>query len=153
MAKEQIPPDLMGYETLVQTALRGVVRQALERAASSRGLPGDHHLYISFRTGAAGVAIPPELRARYPEAMTIVLQNQFRELSVGEEAFSVTLQFGGQPKRLSIPFEAVLRFNDPAVRFVLDFPIAPVQEVPPPRPAVDEDTGPRVVSLDQFRKK
>ena len=34
-------------------ALRGVVRQALSRVAR-QGLPGNHHLYIAFRTGDAG---------------------------------------------------------------------------------------------------
>lgn len=164
MAKDDKPKDLMGYEAMQQEALRGVVRAALTRAASPRGLPGEHHFYISFRTGAVGVSIPDDLRARYPDEMTIVLQNQFWDLTPGETSFSVTLQFGGQPKGLSIPYAAVSRFFDPSVQYLIQF--SPVEPPPsllasvPSRPVVAEpavkpagDDGPKIVSLDQFRKK
>jgi hypothetical protein len=167
MAKDENPRDLMGYEAMSTAALRGVIRAALTRAASPRGLAGEHHFYISFGTLAADVSIPPELQAKYPEEMTIVLQNQFWDLHPGETGFSVTLQFAGQPKSLSIPYAAVTRFVDPAVQFVLQFPPAPAAPTPRPPPAgvaaaqvaptpetatVGAD-GPKVVSLDTFRKK
>jgi hypothetical protein len=72
MAKDEKPKDLMGYETLQQEALRGVIKAALARVAPPRGLPGEHHFYISFRTAAPGVSIPSDLAARYPDEMTIV---------------------------------------------------------------------------------
>jgi hypothetical protein len=151
----------MGYEALQQEALRGVVRAALERAAGPRGLPGEHHFYISFRTDVAGVSAPQELLARYPEEMTIVLQNQYWDLAPAESAFSVTLQFGGQPKSLSIPYAAITRFYDPSVQYLLQFaPTAPVQAparptLAPEKPAPAEapEEAPKIVSLDQFRKK
>src|SRR5262247_552318 len=68
---------MIGYEQLMQDALRSVVRAALQEAASPRGLPGKHHFYITFRTHAPGVIIPEHLRARYPDEMTIVLEHQF----------------------------------------------------------------------------
>lgn len=151
-------PDLMGYEALQQEALRGVIRAALERAAGPRGLPGEHHFYISFRTDAAGVSCPADLTARYPEEMTIVLQNQFWDLTPGATGFSVTLQFGGQPKSLSIPYAAITRFYDPSVQYLLQFTVEP----PPPSthapaPATGEageaGEAPKIVSLDKFRKK
>ena len=74
--------DKIGYEDLMQEALRGVVRAALQEAASPRGLPGKHHFYITFRTHAPGVVIPEHLRARYPDEMTIVLEHQFWDLEV-----------------------------------------------------------------------
>ncbi|MGI9170503.1 MAG: SspB family protein [Caulobacteraceae bacterium] len=161
MAKDDKPKDLMGYEALQQDALRGVVRSALAKAASPRGLPGDHHFYISFRTGAAGVSGPADLLGRYPEEMTIVLQNQYWDLKPGEADFSVTLQFGGQPKNLSIPYAAVTRFYDPSVQYLLQF--GPVESAPAPpalaptsaRPVAVPAGGdePKIVSLDQFRKK
>jgi hypothetical protein len=158
MAKDEKPKDLIGYNRLQQDALRGVVRGALERAATPRGLPGEHHFYISFRTDFPGVSIPDDLMARYPEEMTIVLQNQFWDLSPGLDHVSVTLQFSGQPKALSIPYAALTRFYDPSVQYLLQFtptapsarPAALPDRDPEPRPAVD---GPKVVSLDQFRKK
>ena len=56
--------DMIGYEQLMQDALRSVVRAALQEAASPRGLPGQHHFYITFRTHAARVTIPDHLKAR-----------------------------------------------------------------------------------------
>ncbi len=160
MIKDEPPPDLMGYEALHETALRGVIRAALERAASPRGLPGEHHFYISFRTRAPEVSIPADLVDRYPDEMTIVLQNQFWDLHPGETGFSVTLQFGGQPKVLTIPYVAVMRFYDPSVQYMLQFTVAePLAARPPaPTPASKStgeaaDEGPKIVSLDQFRKK
>jgi len=157
MAKDDKPKDLMGYEALRQDALRAVVRAALTKAASPRGLPGEHHFYISFLTAAPGVSWPADLLGRYPDEMTIVLQNQYWDLDPGETAFSVTLQFGGQPKSLAIPYTAVTRFYDPSVQFLLQFspaegaPVAPALAAPKAKPA--EGEGPKIVSLDQFRKK
>ncbi|MGI8839169.1 MAG: SspB family protein [Caulobacteraceae bacterium] len=162
MAKDDKPRDLMGYEAMQQDALRGVVRAALARAASPRGLPGDHHFYISFRTAAPGVVGPDDLLGRYPDLMTVVLQNQFWDLKPGDNAFSVTLQFGGQPKSLSIPYAAVTRFYDPSVQYLLQF--NPPTNAPAKAKATDKPDGgpdpkrgggdePKIVSLDQFRKK
>src|SRR5271165_6868810 len=130
MAKDDKPEDRIDYAALQEQAARGVIRLALKRAAGPRGPPGEHHFYISFRTGAPGVSIPPELRARFPDDMTIVLQNQFWDLAPGEAAFSVTLQFGGQPKSLSIPYAAVTRFYDPGAPYLLEFPEAPAVRRP-----------------------
>jgi len=157
MAIDDKSADLMDYEALQEAALLGVVRAALTRASGPQGLPGDHHFYVSFRTGAPGVSIPEDLCARYPDEMTIVLQNQFWDLAAEQEAFSVTLQFGGRPKSLAIPYAAITRFYDPSVQYLLQFavPEAPAALAPPASPAVeaDGDDAPKIVSLDQFRKK
>ncbi len=115
MSETQLPYDLM-----VEDALRGVVRRALEVVAS-RGLPGNHHFYITFRTDHPGVKLPAYLRERYPAEMTIVLQYQFWGLEVREADFQVTLSFNDKPERLVIPLEAVKAFADPSVRFGLQF--------------------------------
>jgi hypothetical protein len=112
--------DPLDYARLVREALRDVPRQAL-RLAASEGLPGGHHFYLTFRTSYPGVAISPGLHARYPDVMTVVLQHQYRDLAVGEEAFSVTLRFGGAPERLHVPFAALVAFADPSVPFGLQF--------------------------------
>jgi len=156
MPQEKPPTDLMGYEAMAQDALRGVVRLALRRAASPGGLPDPHHFYISFKTRAAGVSIPGDLVAKYPDEMTIVLQHQFDDLAPGETFFSVTLSFGGSPRALSIPYTALTRFYDPSVQFLLTFeapepPEAAAQTPPPEAPPAGD--APKVVSLDQFRKK
>jgi hypothetical protein len=133
--------DPLDYARLVREALRDVPRQALRRAASE-GLPGDHHFYVTFRTSHPGVAISPGLHARHPEEMTIVLQHQYRDLAVGEEAFSVTLRFGGVPERLHVPFAALVAFADPAAEFGLRFETgeAPVA-LPGAPPAAAREVG------------
>ena len=42
--------DHIRYDLLTQQALRGVVRNVLADAAKKKGLPGDHHFYITFDT-------------------------------------------------------------------------------------------------------
>jgi uncharacterized protein len=151
--------DLLGYDKLVENALRGVAREALRRAARD-GLPGAHHFYLGFRTAAAGVSLPGYLSAKFPDEMTIVLQHQFWGLEVGEEAFSVSLSFQGRPERLTIPFAALTSFADPAVEFGLKFETpAPPSNIPAlptaaasPAP-VPERPAAEVVTLDKFRKR
>ena len=108
------------YPALLRQATIGVVREVLS-ATAANGLVGEHHFYLTFRTGDDGVAIPPGLRARYPETMTIVLQHQFGELEVDDEGFAVTLRFGGAWERVRVPFTALASFLDPSVPFGLDF--------------------------------
>jgi len=112
--------DHIRYDLLTQEALRSVLRRVLQDAAAN-GLPGDHHFYISFNTGAPGVRLSKRLRAQYPEEMTIVLQHQFRDLTVGEQAFEVGLSFSGVNEHLVVPFDAIKRFFDPSVQFGLQF--------------------------------
>jgi len=116
----QIMADQIRYDLLTQQALRGVVRNVLVDTAK-KGLPGDHHFYISFDTHAEGVQLSDRLRAQYPEEMTIILQHQFWDLKVGEEQFEVGLSFGGVPETLTVPFEAINGFFDPSVQFGLQF--------------------------------
>lgn len=112
--------DQIRYDLLTQQALRGVVRNILSDVAK-KGLPGEHHFYISFDTRADGVRLSQRLRTQYPEEMTIILQHQFWDLSVADDRFEVGLSFGGVPERLSIPFEAIKGFFDPSVQFGLQF--------------------------------
>lgn len=166
----------MDYQALVESAMRGVVRETLKRVAED-GLPGDHHLYVTFRTRDAGVEIANRLAAQYPEEMTIVVQHQFWGLDVGEDAFEITLSFSGKNERLYIPFDAVTGFADPSVNFGLQFKAVDAADdvadglnddfdSDPDRDANDDpdlDAGDgaengdgktgEIVALDAFRKK
>ena len=170
--------DLMRYDLLAQDALRGVVRSALAQVVVS-GLPGDHHLFIALDTRHPKVQISDRLRQKYPEEITIVLQHQFWNLEVRESEFSVELTFDNVLEKLVVPYTAIKGFFDPAVQFGLQFEIKPpadtdggeaAVEQPPtqaarkagaasgggnePAPANEsESDAPKVVSLDQFRKK
>jgi uncharacterized protein len=117
-----MPVDHIRYDLLMQDALRGVLRVVLTDVAV-KGLPGDHHFYITFDTRADGVRLSARLKASYPEAMTIVLQHQFRDLAVGEDGFDVGLAFNGIPERLHIPFRSIKAFMDPSVQFGLEFTV------------------------------
>jgi uncharacterized protein len=112
--------DLLRYDLMVQDALKGVVRKVLADAAKE-GLPGEHHFYVSFRTGAPGVRISQRLREKYPDEMTIVLQHQFWDLQVHDHTFEVGLSFSGIPERLLVPYDALSGFFDPSVEFGLKF--------------------------------
>ena len=112
--------DHIRYDVLAQEALRGVLRTVLADVAK-KGLPGEHHFYISFDTRADGVRLSPRMRAQYPEEMTIVLQHQFWDLVASQDGFEVGLSFGGVPERLAVPFAAVKGFFDPSVQFGLQF--------------------------------
>jgi hypothetical protein len=157
--------DLLQYDKLVERALKNVVREALMHV-SAHGLPGAHHLYLTFRTDHPGVTIPEELRAKYPVEMTIVLQYQFWDLFVGDEGFQVTLSFNDRRQKLIIPFAAVNAFADPSVNFALQFQPAeataqnqdnaqPAEAAAPDgedagEPAAKDDN---IIPLDTFRKK
>lgn len=114
--------NALRYDRMVEDALLSVVHRSLTYAAE-KGLPGEHHFYITFRTDHPGVDIPNHLRERYPGEMTIILQYQFWDLEVGDDIFSVTLSFSDVPEKLTIPFDAVAAFADPSVRFGLQFDV------------------------------
>ena len=162
------PPDsLIPYDEIVQEALRAVVGRVLgqiERSGAT--LPGAHHFYITFKTGAPGVSIPPHLSERFPDEMTIVLQNKFWDLKVDDEGFSVGLSFNQIPAKLVIPFAAITAFVDPAVDFGLQFQALGAGAAPEPHenaendsperagePDVDGGDGTNVVTVDFGRKK
>ncbi len=112
--------DHIGYDKLVDDALRGAMREVMLNVPEN-GLLGSHHLYITFRTGHPGVDIPSYLADRYPDELTIVLQHQYWGLEVTDEGFSVTLSFNKAREHVSIPFAALTRFADPGVKFGLQF--------------------------------
>jgi len=112
--------DYIRYDILTQDALRSVVRTVLTDAAT-KGLPGEHHFFISFDTQADGVVLSARLKGQYPKEMTIVLQHQFWDLIVTEDRFEVGLSFSGIAERLVVPLRAITGFADPSVQFGLQF--------------------------------
>ena len=165
---DDTPDSLIPYDAIVQEALRAVVGRVLgEIVSSGSELPGAHHFYITFKTHAPGVSVPPSLRERFPDEMTIVLQNKFWDLRVEDELFSVGLSFNQIPAELVIPYAAITQFVDPAVDFGLQFQatVADMAPTPTDDPGNDElerdavgavkesDDGSNVVTVDFGRKK
>jgi hypothetical protein len=149
--------DLIRYDLLVQEALRSVVRRVLAEAARD-GLPGDHHFFISFRTGAPGVRLSNRMREQYPQEMTIVLQHQYWDLVVGELGFEVGLSFQGKAEMLAIPFSAVTGFFDPSVDFGLKFEFdteaaAAVEPAAAAPKLADLPAGPRSAPADKAKPR
>ena len=154
------------YGNLMHDAMRGLIRKVLLGVAE-RGLPGNHHFFITFDTSHPDAELADWLSDRYPGEMTVVMQHWYDNLDVTEEGFSVTLNFGDAPEPLYIPYDAIRTFVDPSVEFGLRFEqqegeeeaaegtaLTEVTETPPAKldvaetPARDAD----VVSLDSLRK-
>ncbi|CAM3271311.1 SspB family protein [Sphingomonas zeae] len=159
---EGLPDSLIPYDDIVQEALRAVVGRVLGPVAETGHLPGTHHFYITFKTQAPGVDIPQRLVERFPDEMTIVLQNRFWDLTVDENRFSVGLSFNQVPSKLVIPYSAITRFQDPEVQFELGFHVADdPQSDPDPHGSAENDQpvakpvedGSNVVAVDFKRKK
>lgn len=159
---DSAPDSLIPYDEIVQEALRAVVGRVLSSVADNGGnLPGEHHFYITFKTQAAGVDIPAHLTARFPDEMTVVLQNKFWDLKVHDDSFEVSLTFNGVPAQLYIPFSSITAFVDPAVNFVLQFQVAADGEGPAEHSDAHNDgpiaepieDGSNVVAVDFKRRK
>lgn len=160
--------DHIRYDILTQEAMRGVIRTALQDAAT-RGLLGDHHFYITFDTRQPDVRVAPRIREQYPEEMTIVLQHQFWDLAVTDAGFEVGLSFNGVREKLGIPFAAIKSFADPSVKFAMQFselneqadgavapapaPAAKTDEPPSPDDTGGDKPSAEIVRIDRFRKK
>lgn len=112
--------DTIDYPSMIDNAMRDVVRQSLMHI-ERYGLPGDHHFFISFQTNFPGVTISPQLKARYPEEITIVVQHQFWDLHITPDYFSIMLSFNNIPEKLVVPFDALTAFADPSIKFGLQF--------------------------------
>lgn len=162
--------DSVGYHDLMraaqQAALRCVVRAAMTKAVKLGHLPGDHHFFVTFRTRLKGVHMSDDLKDKFPDEMSIVIQHQYENFRVHADSFEVVLRFGGQSQPLHIPFAAITRFVDPSVNFGIeldtDVKMDGMEAALPPAPthretavagsAVEPGEG-SVVSLDAFRRK
>jgi uncharacterized protein len=172
--------DFIGYQALLNNALKSVVRQALTHAAKG-GVMAAHHFYITFATRFPGVQLSDTMRERFPDFITIVLQNHYWDLKVHDNDFEVGLSFNKMPETVVVPFDAIVEFRDPSQNFGFQIrpegmpapapvtkPAAPKTEpaakpeaLPAPaaatktadEPPEPSDDKPTVVSLDKFRKK
>lgn len=155
--------DLIGYDQIIEKSMRTVIRDTIKKVEKS-GLPGDHYFVITFKTKIPEVSISKELLARYPEEMTIVIQNQYKGLAASLESFKVSLSFSGKFENLTIPYNAISSFCDPSINFALKFSIdysasdidddleSSKLESANSDKVEAIDVSSKVVSLDEFRK-
>lgn len=140
----------INYNTYVQQAMRMMIRDILSDVAE-HGLQGESHFFITFQTDRDDVKLPPFVRAKYPQQMSIVLQHQYENLNAGLDGFSVELAFGGVPATIFIPYTAVIQFADPSCDFGLVLePVSDKNSVKSPETA--KETA-EVISLEALRKK
>jgi hypothetical protein len=108
------------YGNLMHRAMRSLIQEVLIDVEAN-GLPGEHHFFITFDTLHPDVEIADWLSDRYPGEMTVVMQHWFDNLTITDEGFAVTLNFGESPEPLYIPYDAIKTFVDPSVEFGLRF--------------------------------
>ena len=142
------------YGNLMHRAMRGLIKEVLNDVAEN-GLPGQHHFFVTFDTMHPDVEIADWLSDRYPDEMTIVVQHWYENLSVTDEGFAITLNFGDKPEPLYIPYDAIRTFVDPSVEFGLRFETQDEDDdtdEPEDLEVEDDQPDAEVVSLDSFRK-
>ena len=110
------------YGERINTAILGVIKEILKDLEESK-VSSNHCFYITFKTQGLGVNIPDTLKKDYPEEMTIVLQNQFWNLKINKDKFSVVLLFNKKKEHLSIPFNTIVKFYDPFVKFSIQLEV------------------------------
>ena len=149
--------DQLNYNELMQASLRTLVKNVME-IIEDGGLPGEHHFYITFNTMHPSVKISEWLMDKHPNEMTIVIQNWFDGLSVSNDGFTITLNFGDQLEELKIPFLSIISFVDPSVEFGLKFDDHEEKERQTTKEAEmvtvesEDKNEAEIVSLDSFRK-
>ena len=158
---DKIDRNIIDYDRIVEDTLRLVVKKSLE-LVNEKGLPGDHHFYISFDSTYKGVKVPSELKSSDDNEIKIILQHQFWDLTIDEEKFSVTLSFNGKKKNIAVPFNSIVSFSDPSVGFILQFKkdipsehLNIEQKILPNRSNEDKKRkfNAEIFSLDAFRSK
>lgn len=143
------------YGDRINTAILGVVKDILKDLSDSK-ISSNHCFYISFKTKDKNVKISDNLKKEYPNEMTIVLQNQFWNLVVKKNSFSVTLSFNKKKESLEIPYKSVTKFYDPFVKFSIQLDskeerkkLTKTNE----KHKQVKDKAEKIITLDDFRKK
>ena len=112
----------LDYKSLIKSSLIDVIKHALKKT-SEYGISNGHHFYITFDTTNTENQIPEYLKKDYPKTMMIVIENEFWNLKVEQEYFSVDLKFKGKVDHLRINFSSLKTFVDPSVSFTLNLDI------------------------------
>ena len=152
----QARPSGIDYQGVMRSQMMGGIKQVVADV-SKHGLPGGNHFSITFSTNHPDAEIPDWLLAKYPEAMTVMLQHSFWDLAVDGDDIRVTLAFGKDRHTLVIPLDSILVFADPYAEFMLQFP--PSRRIGEGRPAAEQPAADKpagrgnVVDLCLSKKK
>ena len=144
------------YTKKMEIAMRNLISDILSNVAE-KGLPGDHHFFITYDPKYPDTEISDWLLEKYPEEMTIIIQHWFEDLRVFEKYFEITLNFGDSPERLKINFDSIMSFVDPSVEFGLKFEknkdvSSDTNEEKLRDKQSPETSNTKIINLDSFRK-
>lgn len=133
----------MDYNYYLQKAFRQTVHDILADVEKN-GIETGCAYYLTFETNRNDVVLPDFVRAKYPTEITLVLENQFENLSVTDSKIEVDLAFGGVYTTIQIPFIALKQFADPNHQFGL-------QLKPEQAKIKTQNSNCKIYSLDELR--
>ena len=140
------------YGERINIAILGVIKEIIKDLENSK-ISSNHCFYITFKTKNSKVEIPKHLLKEYPSEMTIVLQNQYWNLSVKKNSFSVALSFNKKKETLIIPFSAITKFYDPFVKFSIQLELKEEKSRTDKKKKMKKSKTNKIIALDDFRKK
>ena len=143
------------YGQRINGAILGVIKDILKDLSESK-ISSNHCFYISFKTKDKNVKISRNLLKEYPNEMTIVLQNQYWDLDVNKDFFSVTLSFNKKKEALEVPFRSITKFYDPFVKFSIQLELKNEKQKINNKKKTNKkikNKEEKIVTLDDFRKK
>ncbi len=108
------------YRHLIDKSVLDILKKIL-KDIQNNGISDDRSLYISFRTNDQGVILSESVKQKYPKEITIILQHQFKNLTVLDEKFTVNITFSGITEKVEVPFYSITSFLDPAANFGFQF--------------------------------
>lgn len=98
--------------------------------------------YVTLDTRHPNVLLGDDLKTRYPEYITLVLQNSFRDLQVRREGVSVRLAFATVERIIGFPFEAVVQIQIPEIGLAIVLE-QPAEAIDAARPQLKPGSGKR----------
>ena len=141
------------YGKRINKAILNVIKEILKDLSKSK-ISSHHCFYITFKTKSKDVIIPEKFLNEYPSEMTIVLQNQYWNLKVNDKKFAVTLLFNKVKENLEIPFDSIIKFYDPFVKFSIQLDLR--KEQGKSKKVANKkfkNLKEKIVTLADFRKK
>ena len=147
------------YGQRINLAILNVIKDILNDLSESK-ISTNHCFYITFKTTHPDVKISNTLKKDYPSDMTIVLQNQYWDLSVTKKEFNVTLAFNKKRENLTVPFDAIIKFYDPFVKFSIQLELRREKKKKTIKKTTEKKQknkiklkSEKIIALDDFRKK
>ena len=141
------------YGKRINKAILNVIKEILKDLSKSK-ISSHHCFYITFRTESKDAIVPKKFLDEYPSEMTVVLQNQYWNLKVNDKKFSVTLLFNKVKENLEIPFDSIVKFYDPFVKFSIQLDLRKEQgKSKKIANKKSKNIKEKIVTLADFRKK